>query len=421
MVLVYCLTMTRHTLPTALLLALCLTAPATAEWQFSDQRLDQLRLQLAPYVETGGVVVTSGERVLFDLNGGEPLVPASTLKVPTALAAIHHLGTDFRFKTEFYLNSEGDLTIRGYGDPFLVSEEWAIIARELADSGKLPAKVRSLCLDASAYGDVEIPGLAGSLDPYNARNGALVANFNTVYVAVERGGKVRSAESQTPLTPLARELARGLKAGKHRINISRRPEQPLRYVGELAREFLRRQGIEVAGEVAVCGRAPKGELFHTHRGTRPLTEVIEGMMKYSNNFIANQLLLTLGLAVDGEPATLAKGVAVLGRFLEQQVGLDRADFKLAEGSGISRRNVIAPLALAQVVRGFRRHRQLLSETGGVALKTGTLTGVYALAGYLPSEHPLCFVVLLNQPRNTRDQVLAVLKRHTATFERMLAH
>ncbi len=414
----------RRALPAVLILALCLAPSAPAEWRFPDDRLDELRSRLAPYVETGGVVVTSGDRVLFDLHGDRSFAPASTLKIPTALAAIRHLGPDFRFKTEFYLNEDRDLTIRGYGDPFLISEEWAIIAQELADTGRLPAKLRNLCLDASAYGDVEIPGLANALDPYNARNGALVANFNTVYVAVERGGverggKVRSAESQTPLTPLARELARGLKQGKHRINISRRPERPLRYVGELAREFLRQQGVEVTGNVAPCRRGPADELIHTHYGTRPLAEVIEGMMEYSNNFIANQLLLTLGLAADGEPATLEQGVAVLGRFLEQQVGLDRADFTLAEGSGISRRNRFTPLALAQVVRGFHRHQPLLSQKNGVALKTGTLTGVYALAGYLPSEYPLCFVVLLNQPRNTRDQVLEVLKRHTATFERML--
>ena len=411
--------MIRAALPATLLLAWSLAAPAPAEQRPAG--LDGLRSRLARYVDNGGLVVTSGERALFDWNGGRSFVPASTLKVPTALAALHHLGSDYRFKTDFFLNGDRDLTIRGHGDPFLVSEEWAIIARELKGSSRLPAKLNDLCLDASVYGDVEIPGLAGSLDPYNARNGALVANFNTVYVAVERGGRVRSAESQTPLTALARELGRGLRAGKHRINISRRPEQPLRYVGELAREFLRREGVEVAGSVGACRGTEAGELILSHRNTRPLAEVIAGMMEYSNNFIANQLLLTLGLETAGEPATLAKGVAVLRRFLEGEVGIDPDDFSLAEGSGISRGNAFTPRALARVVRAFEPYGHLLSETRGVPLKTGTLTGVYTLAGYLPSEHSLCFVVLLNQPRNTREDVLEVLKRHIPAFERELVH
>ncbi len=413
--------MTRRNLPAVLhlLLALSLAASVTGESRTAN-RLDKLRSELQPYVRNGGVVVTSGEQVLFDYHGDESFTPASTLKVPTALAALHYLGEDFHFRTELYLSGDHDLTIRGYGDPFLVSEEWAIIARELVDSGQLPAKLRNLCLDASSYGDVEIPGIATSLDPYNARNGALVANFNTVYVAVERGGRVRSAESQTPLTPLARELGRGLAPGKHRINISRRPERPLRYVGEIAREFLAARGVEVTGRVAPCERGPGDRLILTHYNTRPLTEIIAGMMEYSNNFVANQLLLTLGLVEDGEPATLEQGVALLGRFLEEHVGLDRAEFALAEGSGISRGNRFTPLALAEVVRRFEPHRELLSERNGVALKTGTLTGVYALAGYLPSEQPLVFVILLNQPRNHRDQVLAALRQHTASFERMLA-
>ena len=410
--------MIRAALPAVMLLASSLASPALAERQPTG--LDELRFRLAPHVDNGGVVVTSAERVLFDWNGGRSFVPASTLKVPTALAALHHLGADYRFKTDFYLNDDGDLAIRGHGDPFLVSEEWAIIARELKDSGRLPAKLNNLCLDASAYDDVEIPGLAGSFDPYNARNGALVANFNTVYVTVERSGRVRSAESQTPLTGLARELGQGLQVGKHRINVSRRPEQPLRYVGELAREFLRREGVEVTGTVGDCRRAAAGELLLSYRNTRPLAEVIAGMMEYSNNFIANQLLLTLGLEIADEPATLDKGVAVLRRFLERHVGLAPDDFAVVEGSGISRRNAFTPLALARAVRVFEPYRYLLSETRGVALKTGTLTGVYALAGFLPSEHPLCFVVLLNQPRNTRDEVLEVLKRYVPAFERELA-
>ncbi|MEM7352925.1 MAG: D-alanyl-D-alanine carboxypeptidase, partial [Acidobacteriota bacterium] len=71
-------------------------------------------------------------------------------------------------------------------------------------------------------------------------------------------------------------------------------------------------------------------------------------------------------------------------------------------------NRITPRALARVVRAFYPYRHLLTARNGVQLKTGTLTGVYSLAGFLPSEHPMPFVILLNQPKNRRDEVLRVL-------------
>ncbi len=374
------------------------------------------------HLSNGGVVVSHRGEVLYSHRGDEGFVVASTLKIATALAAIHHLGLDYRYKTEFYVSSAGDLIIRGFGDPFLVSEEWKLIVRRLIDGGKLPRQIRNLVLDPSAFSpDLTIPGLASTSDPYNASNGALAANFNTLHLRVEPGGRVVSAESQTPLTPVARRLAKGLAPGKHRINISREPGVPLRYVGELASAFLAEGGLAVTGQITNRPVGDGDSLIYSHTNSRSLREVIAGMMLYSNNFIANQLLLAVGLETTPEPTTLAGSVRTLERFLIDEVGLDPQAFEVVEGSGISRQNRFTPRALARVVEAFCPYRKLLSKHNGVMLKTGTLTGVYALAGYLPSRYPLSFVILLNQKRNARDAVLEVLKKEVSkSFEPRIA-
>ncbi len=372
------------------------------------------------YLDNGGVFVTHQGEALYAHRADESFVPASTLKLATALTAIHTLGLDYQYKTEFYVSPDDDLIIRGFGDPFLVSEEWELITGELADTGALPSAIRNLHLDTSAFAPIDIPGLASTLNPYDAANGALAANFNTIHVRVEAGGRVRSAEDQTPLTPLARQLASKLAAGRHRMNISKQTGVPARYAGELAAEFLAREGHPVSGRIVTREVASTDRLIYTHTNSRNLEAIIAAMMKYSNNFVANQLLLAVGLETGGEPVTLAKGVRALETFLSEEVGLDRNDFEVVEGSGISRQNRFTPRALAEVVMAFHPYRHLLTPQGDVLLKTGTLSGVYALAGYLPSEHPLSFVILLSQKRNTRNDVLAVLERQVPrTFEPML--
>ncbi len=397
------------------MLALLAAHPAFANSQ-------HLSSQILRYLDNGGVVVTHDGEVLEGHREKERFVPASTLKIATALAAIHYLGLDYRFKTEFYSSELGDLTIRGHGDPFLVSEEWKSIVDELDDSGKLPRVIRNLYLDTSTFSDgIEIPGVEPSLNPYDAVNGALAANFNSIYLQVARNGTVRSAESQTPLTPLGRELAARLPPGRHRINISKDPEIPVRYVGELMKEFLAKKGHDVRGEIRTRPRAPTARHIHTHFNSRTLEEVIEAMMLYSNNFIANQLLLVIALEQTGGPATLEEGIRYLDRYLIGELGLERSEFEVVEGSGISPENSFTPVALAKTLSAFYPHRHLLTEEQGVLLKTGTLEGVYTLAGYLPSKYPLCFVIMLDQARNTRDRILSVLKRETRrAFESRLA-
>ncbi|RPI44976.1 MAG: peptidase S13, partial [Hyphomicrobiaceae bacterium] len=167
------------------------------------QALADAKEKVAALAPSGLVLVMDekGNELVFQ-NADNPFVPASVTKIVTAWLAMEVLGRDYRFETRFYLDGDRVLYIRGGGDPFLISEELAQLASELvAAIGKEP--LSGIVLDASYYPfDIRIPGIEDTDEAYDALNSALAVNFNTIH-AVRKGKTVRSAEKQTPITPLA--------------------------------------------------------------------------------------------------------------------------------------------------------------------------------------------------------------------------
>jgi D-alanyl-D-alanine carboxypeptidase/D-alanyl-D-alanine-endopeptidase (penicillin-binding protein 4) len=166
------------------------------------------------------LVVDGAGAELVAQNADEPFVPASVTKIVTAWLALETLGGDYRFETRFYLDDKRVLYVRGGGDPFLISEELSQLAKELlAKIGKAP--IAGIALDASYYpANLRIPGIEATDEAYNALNSALAVNFNTVY-AVRNGDDVRSAEKQTPITPIAVAQFRAqVPGGSTRISLA---------------------------------------------------------------------------------------------------------------------------------------------------------------------------------------------------------
>ena len=376
---------------------------------------EQLRAEMARWVRSGGVAVSVNGATVFRYREGS-YVPASILKLATASAALHRLGPDYRFRTEVYLDAENNLYVRGLGDPYLVSEAWRAMARDLERLGVFDLPLQSLVLDDTAFAPNQAAdGAENSLNPYDARLGALVTNFNTVNVRVIKRGKVVSAEPQTPLTPLAIELSRRLPRGTHRINLSRRARNTLRYSGEVARAIFQELGARFAGPVQVRPVPPGLIPALVHRSELPLRDVVQAMLEFSNNFIANQITLVMALESKGPPAALADGVELTRRYLVEQAGLSPGSFFLVEGSGISHRNRVDLLAMLRITEAFYPWRDLLhihdaGQARLVLAKTGTLSNVHSLAGFLPSPNGerRAFVIMLNQQAHNREPLLHLL-------------
>ena len=346
-------------------------------------------------------------QIICGKNQIRQCVPASTLKILTALAAIHHLGATYRFKTEFYQDSSQNLKVKGYGDPLLISEVWQEIAQALAPRMH---GFEDLLLDDTYFAhDIHIPGVGSSTNPYDAPVGALGANFNTVFFKHANTGRIVSAEAQTPMTPLALEKARTLGPKSGRYTFSHDRHDAARYAGELLMHFLRERGKACQGEVRAGTVVPGDVLLYTYRSTFTLEQVLRDMFEFSNNFIANQILIALGARVHGPPGTLAKGVRVLSDYARDVLHL--RDIEIAEGSGISRKNRISARDMLAVLRGFEPHRYLLVREGRISYKTGTLKGVKARAGYIEdrSGNVYYFVIFLNSPHANIDSILECVK------------
>ena len=371
-------------------------------------RLLALALLLLPAPALAGVkedvaaLAPSGPVLVMDAAGNElvaqnidkPFVPASVTKIVTAWLAMEVLGGDYRFETRFYLDDKRKLYVRGGGDPFLISEELAPLATGLvAAVGKKP--ITGIVLDASYYpSNLRIPGIVNTDEAYNALNSALAVNFNTVN-AVRSGNKVRSAETQTPITPLAitQFRLRGPN-GKGRISLSQDPAVSLQYAGELIAAFIERAGGSVKGKIST-GTVPAGlKPVYVHQQSRTLSQILVELLRASNNYIANQVFLEIGAHRLGGPVSLEKSLRVANEMLAAH-GLADA-IHLEEGSGISRDNRFTARGLAKVLELFAPHANLLRGRDGGMNKTGSLDGVRTLAGYAntSSHGQVRFVIAL---------------------------
>jgi len=342
-------------------------------------------------------------KIIFKQNEALKYVPASSLKLLTALSAIHYLGESYRFKTNFYVDRESNLKIKGFGDPLLISEIWKEIAYTLANKVK---DINNLILDDSYFSSqIKIPGRGNSTNPYDAPVGALCANFNTILFKKDKNGEIISAEPETPLIPFARKKAKSLGLKRGRYTFSHNRKDSSRYAGELLLHFLIKNGVSFRGNIKFA-KVLRGEkpLF-TYHSRFTTTEIIRKMLKFSNNFLANQLFISMGAHFFGSPGTLEKAKKTMSRYVEKH--LDLKDVEIVEASGISRKNRMTALDMLSVLKNFMQYRHLLTRRKTVLYKTGTLRGIRTRVGYIEKKlnEPYYFVIFLTKKRLNVDYLV----------------
>jgi len=357
------------------------------------------------------LVADPSGRVLFSKNAERQLIPASTLKIFTALTALRYLGPDYRFTTEFYLDQDNNLIVKGYGDPLLISEVLEGIAAELAAHlGRKQNHIKDLVLDDSYFEEpIIIPGVSSTYEPYDAPNGALCANFNTVHFKRNKIGDYVSAEPQTPLLPFVVKRIRSSGLRQGRIIFTRKGNESTLYAGHLLLYFMKQHGIHSSGRVRT-GLVQKetDRLIYSYVSGFSMEQVIAKLLEYSSNFMANQLFVATGAHVYGPPGTLHKGVLAASMFAKDVLNLDT--IKLVEGSGISRENRISAQNLHIILEAFLPYRHLMRREGRAFFKTGTLNGIKTRAGYIENMVGglYRFVVVVNTPGKAADHIMDML-------------
>lgn len=349
----------------------------------------------------------SSGHILFEKNATKPFIPASTLKILTAATALHYLGPTYRFKTAFYLDKKGDLKVKGFGDPLFISE----VIMEISDTlSKKLANFRDLIVDPSYFASgIHIPGQGTSTNPYDAPVGAFCANFNTVSFHRTRAGRVVSSESQTPLTSLARRKIASLNLRKGRHVFTHSGHDAARYAGELLLYFLSQKGVRNSGQMRFGQVTREDTLVYTYHSRFTLETALRKMLKFSNNFIANQIFITIGARVYGAPGTLKKGVHATQQYLKKTLSINGV--RITEGSGLSRQNRLNGVDMLAILHHFRPYRYLLTKGNGLFYKTGTLSGVHTRAGYIEKsgKAPCPFVISLRGNGKKISAIMACIR------------
>lgn len=356
-----------------------------------------------------------GGQELYAHNAEKLYVPASILKIVTAGAALEFLGPDYRFKTDFLLTKDSDLWVVGYGDPYLVSEEIALVVKALQERGL--KKVRNIYIDSSYFErDLILDGNSQTRSPYDAYNGAFCVNFNTVSFKKNKKGVVSKVSDHIPLTPLTRELADKTKGpGSFCLNISESPLKAEEHAGQVLKAQLEEAGIPVKGAIYPGHTAPqKRKVFYRHESSKNLEAMVRELLKYSNNFMTNQIFLAMGAERFGAPATLEKSQKVMDEYFKIHA---LPPIAMGDGSGLSRQTQVTARQMAEVLKVLEPERFLFTsrDDNQIYFKTGTMIDIKTLAGYMerPGDptRPLSFVILLNGNgyAGARDKILDILK------------
>lgn len=390
------------------------------------------------------------------------LNPASVMKLVTSFAALQQLGPSYTWTTEVWIDGvlkagvlDGDLIVRGNGDPSLTLERMWLLQRELRARG-LRAIRGGLVLDASSF---ELPEAdPGAFDgepfaPYNAPAGALVANFNAIALRLKPGdaqvaivpdvalpgvmltSKLALVETagcngwRDALTPGFADAAKAELVVEGRYpRVCGEQTWPLALFAPAATfDFLFR-GLWAESGGALDGATRAGQAPETPPLLRfesePLADALRRLNKYSNNLMAKNLFLTLGAEAYGGPATPEKGArAVRDVLIRHGIATDK--LVLENGSGLSRIERVSASLLNQLLRaawrspwfsefestlpvaaldGTLRNRFNGSPaTGSAHLKTGTLRDVDALAGIVLTAkgRRMAFVMLVNDRNAAR--------------------
>jgi D-alanyl-D-alanine carboxypeptidase/D-alanyl-D-alanine-endopeptidase (penicillin-binding protein 4) len=380
--------------------------------------------------------------------------PASNVKLVTAAAALARLGPEYRFDTEFLVepgpgtDRTKTLWVRGKGDPSLTTERLHAIAAELVHLGL--REVGDLVLDDTWFdGERLAPGFEQEVSDraYTAPTGALSLNANAVGVylraaapgaravveleppseyfeianaAVGSSSRARRASVASAWTGTQQRITvRGTVPVSGEWAVWKRIDNPPLYFGHTFKRVLEMHGIHVRGKPKLGAVPERARLLYVAQ-SETFDLVLKRMNKYSSNFVAEQLLKTLGAEVKGPPGTTANGVSVAEEFLEREVGIPRGSYILRNGSGLNDTNRFTPRQLAQLLKvmwdrfplapeylssvgiagkdGTLRYRFEGSEAvGRLRAKTGTLENVSALSGYVQSVggERFAFSVMVN--------------------------
>jgi len=414
----------------------------------------ELKNKINDIIEYSGIDLNMGIKIvslrdnktLYAYNSQKLLMPASTNKLYTCAAALHYLGNDYRFKTSV-LKNNNNLILKGGGDPDLKIDELDSLAKMVSKSVK---KVDTLYLDDTFLDSLNYgEGWMWDEGPwwYAAPVSALSVNDNCVDFYIEPGSIGRSAKiDHFPETSYITfennsitvdetldfkkiKIDRDWVSNRNNFSVTgeilnttkkdtlfRNIYDPTLFTGTIFKELLKKHGTKVKLLSLKYQDLADYKEIANHKSDSLIVSA-KNLMRLSDNLTAELFVKSIG-ALDSLPGTWETGLDSVKSFLAGQVKMDTSQIRLADGSGVSRYTLTSSDQLISLLTWIynSKHKddfistlpgggwpnstlekRLINEGGKVRAKTGGLSGVRNLAGYIESQKygTVAFSILMN--------------------------
>ncbi len=418
----------------------------------------------------------TGAAPLANYRGQSLFSPASTTKLLTTAATLRQLGSQYRLRTSIYQTAANSptLTVVGRGDPTMTITQLQSLSEQLKNKGF--RQIGQLNMGAGYFRGPSINPdweWGDLITDYGVPTTSLILQQNAVDLVVSPAGagqpvsyRWRNQLSATPWQIDNRGLT-GPVGSAGNISMQGIQGRPgLQLNGQLPasgspqtlnlamldpidtwrsqfQSQLRQQGITVNRTQVLTGEPPQSGVEVAAIESPTLGELVTEINRNSNNLYAEVLLRTLGrnnpsyAASKSDTADL--GLAMVSKKLTE-IGVSPAYYRQADGSGLSRKNLLAPIGLVQTLIGMSKtpesqiYRDSLAVAGVsgtlknrfkdsknlIQGKTGSLTGVSALAGYInpPQYQPLAFSIMINNHDRPNSEIRAAMDEMVGTFARL---
>jgi len=427
----------------AIFVALILTSVAVEAKPFKNQiasAINKSEISNSALISVSFKEISTA-KVGFQLNPKNPMTPASIQKIVTLLPALDSLGKDYEFKTQLYKNKNNDLYIKLGADPYLTSKDLKSMVKALSGHKISSTKaffVDDSILDGNEWGegwqwDDDMNPLMPKFSAYN-----IDKNLVTVSICPTiKGAPANISTSVFYPTAFVNNVVTGdcTQVNLERKNyispdvinadgtVSRELIMPIpvnyprRYFILRLEENLRNQKVSYYGDFN-RQKLPVG-LTLVDEVKHPISSAREDILKKSNNMVAETVFKLAGGKFAKEAGSTASAVEMLREYYKKQ-GVSTENINIVDGSGVSKNNLVTAdfmtevLLKAQKAEFFEDFKssmatpgdgtltdRMLYFKGNLRAKTGTLTNISAIAGYLTvkSGKTYAFCIMTNDSKS----------------------
>lgn len=430
-----------------------------------DTSINAIIRKVDPDINMGMMVVDlSTGKTLYQRNSQKEFTPASNMKLFSEAAALMLFGPAYNFRTTLSTDAkslhdgvlDGSIYLHLVGDPSFTQEDLGALFAELPNWGIKKITGNFVIISSNSH----IPPHAPGTDPkdythgYGAPVTPLMLDENRVIVTVNPsaiGGLAHveydALENSFILDNKVKTVSKGrcgvsakvTKANHLRMrgcvykNAQATQIQipiinPFSYAKSVVKNRLNLLGIQLSGKV-VLGQSLKPTFFLAAHNSKPITQLMANTLKRSDNLYADSLFLHTAQGIQGKTLSWQQSEQAVKGFLQKQTGIDMHKAVLIDGSGLSTHDLVTPLQTISLLKYIHSHFPLAYEyisalpiagqdgtlwrrfrkptqRGFLRAKTGTLTGVISLSGYLyaANGHTLAFAIYINKRPGTKPNV-----------------